>query len=490
MMLAKLKPKPTDEQCFILDQIRSSQSNLQINAFAGTGKSATLKMIDDLMPESLLSLYLVFNKRNAEEAIDSNEFRPLIETENRRPVRGTKIQTLNGCGHGIWAQKAQDKISLDKDKTKKLFYTHLQTFTKPSQDEAWEEWSNVKQGVELSKALGYLPEGNYPNAARLCTWSAVNDACDEPLSPLAKELVDEILLVSVKTAIKGFIDFNDQVYMPALFGGPFPRYPVGMVDETQDLSPVNHAMLDRLGFERLISVGDPAQTIYTFRGAKANGMADIRRRFAMSEADLSISFRCSQRIVEEARWRVPTFKWFNQGGVVEELSQIKLDEIREDSAIICRNNAPLFRLAIRLLSSGRNVRVHGSDMGPRLIAIMRKLGPEGMSQESTLSAIEDWEGERVEKGSKTAKDIADCMRVFVSYGPTLKHALLYIDSIFKQHGSIELLTGHKSKGLEWNRVYFLDQFLIGEDEQDLNLRYVIQTRAKQELYYINSREIQ
>ena len=110
MMLAKLKPKPTDEQCFILDQIRSSQSNLQINAFAGTGKSATLKMIDELMPESLLSLYLVFNKRNAEEAIDSNEFRPLIETENRRPVRGTKIQTLNGCGHGVWAQKAQDKI--------------------------------------------------------------------------------------------------------------------------------------------------------------------------------------------------------------------------------------------------------------------------------------------------------------------------------------------------------------------------------------------
>ena len=128
-------------------------------------------------------------------------------------------------------------------------------------------------------------------------------------------------------------------------------------------------------------------------------------------------------------------------------------------------------------------------MGPKITGIMRKLGPEDMTQDSTLSAIEDWEGERLEKGNKTAKDIADCMRVFASYGPTLKHALSYIDHLFEQEGTIELLTGHKAKGLEWDRVYFLDESLLGGDEQELNLRYVIMTRAKQELYLINSWDI-
>jgi superfamily I DNA/RNA helicase len=128
-------------------------------------------------------------------------------------------------------------------------------------------------------------------------------------------------------------------------------------------------------------------------------------------------------------------------------------------------------------------------MGPRIVTIMRKLGPEFMSQESLYSAIDDWEGEHLEKGSKTAHDVAECMRVFASTGPTLKHAIAYVDVIFEQEGTIELLTGHKAKGMEWNRVYFLDPFLIGKGEQEMNLRYVIMTRAKQELYMINTRDI-
>ena len=37
------------------------------------------------------------------------------------------------------------------------------------------------------------------------------------------------------------------------------------------------------------------------------------------------------------------------------------------STIICRNNAPLLRMAFRLISSGRSVNVLGSDLGPRLV---------------------------------------------------------------------------------------------------------------------------
>jgi hypothetical protein len=66
-----------------------------------------------------------------------------------------------------------------------------------------------------------------------------------------------VLTDSIRLAYEGQIDFDDQIYMPTLFGGTFPRFPLVMVDEAQDLSPLNHAMLEKLVTSRLIAVGDP-----------------------------------------------------------------------------------------------------------------------------------------------------------------------------------------------------------------------------------------
>jgi superfamily I DNA/RNA helicase len=53
-------------------------------------------------------------------------------------------------------------------------------------------------------------------------------------------------------------------------------------------------------------------------------------------------------------------------------------------------------------------------------------------------------------------------------------------------GRIKLMTGHRSKGLEYDRVFFLDQFLLKKEGQDPNVRYVIQTRARESLFYVES----
>jgi hypothetical protein len=218
-------------------------------------------------------------------------------------------------------------------------------------------------------------------------------------------------------------------------------------------------------------------------------MSALKAKFEMTECDLSISFRCPEKIVENARWRVPHFKWMKAGGKVERLREIEATSIGEGAAIICRNNAPLFRLAFELLAHKRSVSVAGSDIGPRITGIMRKLGGEDLSRGSLLSSIEDWRTERLAKSSTTANDIADCMKVFANFGATLGQAIAYVEHLFQQKGTIRLLTGHKAKGLEWGTVYHLDPWLIGDAEQELNLRYVIGTRAKQELYEINSKDI-
>jgi hypothetical protein len=401
----------------------------------------------------------------------------------------TSVRTLNGLGHRIWASACVSNLSLDPKKCQDLLREAIKPLSKPEKDEAYDSFWEIVGAIGLAKSLGYVPETKFRNAKRLIDSVAFFASLPEPLSPLAQELCDEVLLSSIRAAYAGSIDYNDQVYMPALFGGTYPRFPLVLVDEAQDLSPVNHEMLNHLSKSRIIAVGDPYQSIYGFRGAVQSGMSKLRDRFKMTEADLSVSFRCPSEIVRAAHWRVPHMKWIKEGGRVAKLHNPSAVSFIDGSAIICRNNAPLFAVALRLLSAGRSVSVSGSDVGPKIIGIMKRLGPETMKKEDLYAEIEAWKQDKLAKGSTTAIDIADCMRVFAGYGNDLGQAVSYAEHLFSQKGSIQLLTGHKAKGLEWQTVYHIDSWLLGQSEQELNLAYVIQTRAMVAYYEIESKEI-
>jgi len=270
-----------------------------------------------------------------------------------------------------------------------------------------------------------------------------------------------------------------------------------MADEVQDFSPINHLLCERITAPRLglpqgsrfMAVGDPWQSIYAFRGAYVGGMAILQERKKMTPAYLSVSFRCPEQVVRHVHWHVPKLRWSKPGGHVERLNELEISEIPDDAAIICRNNAPLLRLAFRLLARKRSVSLAGSEVGPRVIAIMEKLGAELTSKEDLQYLIEEWRNEKLEKGSTTADDIADCMRIFSDYGKTLGQAVDYAKHLFAQQGAITLITGHKAKGLEWDTVYHLDPWIIKSGDQEDNLRYVISTRAKQTLFEVDSKEI-
>ncbi len=481
---------PTPEQLNIVSALTKTRQHLLINAYAGTGKTATLKLVElaadeiDLRPV----LYLVFNKANAEKA----EFKPKARDDDkaRRMLGSTTVRTLNSFGHRIWMKTCASKVTLDAKKVQGLLSETIKELPKSYQKEASNVYWEVVQGVALAKAIGYVPERYFPNAKRLASADQLYSRLDEEPSPTCRELIDEILVASIKQSYKGLLDFNDQVYMPALFGGSYPRFPLVMVDEYQDLNPCNHAMLDKLfPHSRVVGVGDPWQSIYAFRGAQQGGMALAKAKNEMTELPLSVSFRCPRAIVEAARWRVPNFKWIKDGGHVERLDELHADNIPDSGVFICRNNAPLYRLGFRLLASGRSISISGSDIGPKLIATMRKLGPESLNRNQSRDVIEQWLAERQSKQSKTAVDMAECMMIFVEHGATLGQAISYAEHLFAQRGAIRMMTGHKSKGLEFDQVYWLDPWLCGDEEQDLNLRYVIGTRSADRLYLIDSERI-
>lgn len=463
---------PTDEQEAILAVAQTSE-HLQIRAYAGCGKTSTLALIDEALGKTP-RLCVAFNKPVAVEMAER-----LRET--------TDCRTMNSLGHRIWSSTITDRLVLNTRKTLDLFRQAITGKTKDDIKHLWDHYDEIKSAVDLAKAVGYIPKG-VPRADRTLIFADdfYRDWC-EPMSGLAQATVDDILRQSIKLAYSGNIDFNDQLYMPTLFGGTFPRYPVVMIDEAQDLSPINHMMVERLvGTRRLISVGDPFQSIYAFRGALTNGMDAQFCRFSMVARSLTVSFRCPRAIVENARWRAADFQWLRDGGAVATLRDLDLRTVPDGAVFICRNNAPLFRLAVRFLTVGRSVSVAGTDIGTKLVGILRRFGDESLSRAAVLSRIEEWESER---DGASARDMAECLRIFARLGSTLAEAISFAEDILRRQGPIYLTTGHKAKGLEWPIVYHLDPWLLKTDEQDQNLHYVIQTRSSDQYFTINSEDI-
>ena len=76
-----------------------------------------------------------------------------------------------------------------------------------------------------------------------------------------------------------------------------------VVDEFQDVSPIQSALLDLWlgGRDDLCVVGDPAQTIYSFAGANAAYLTDFGRRFARTTSvELVRNYRSTPQVIAAA----------------------------------------------------------------------------------------------------------------------------------------------------------------------------------------------
>lgn len=476
----------TEEQAAIIDAALTTKDNILINALAGAAKTSTLEFLCKYLPKEPI-LSIAFNKRIAEEM-------------GKRLPPNVKCATINSVGHRIWGAAIGPRLVVDKDKTYKIVKELVDSLPARQRGEAYEMFSDIMKLVGRAKSSGYLPDGIHPQVTRLFPasefWDLVEEQDDELL--WCRTLVDQALTTSIAQAYRGLVDFDDQIYMPTLFGGSFPQFPTVMVDEAQDLSRLNHAFLRKLARSaRLFAVGDQRQSIYAFRGALGSGMSKLQRDFNMKEMTLSISFRCPVKIVENARFHAPHMQWAPWAieGSITHLETWNARTVADNAAIICRNNAPLFSLAFKLLKQGRGVKLVGFDIGPALVKTLKKLGPETMSREHLHAAIDLWESEKLAKAKRgvgTIKDKAECLRVFADFGDTLGKACAYAEHLFATTGTIQLLSGHKAKGLEWDVVYHLDPHRIpspwsrGEEdfEQERNVRYVIETRAKRGLFLV------
>jgi len=475
--MTNVKHTPTAEQQAIIDAAKETKENLIVMALAGAAKTSTLVMIAEAVNEPMLCL--AFNKKIADEM------------KERLPPT-CQPMTLNSLGHRTWAACLGKRIILEKDKNFNILTNLVKELGKKEQELAYEEFADTLKLIEMGKSCGYIPTGHFKNAKRLMECEEFFGHIEDMPSALQEKLVREATLVSIKMALEGKIDFSDQIFMPTLFPAMFDTFPTTLIDEAQDLSALNHMTLRKLvGKRRLIAVGDPNQAIYGFRGAHEDSMTKLQEDFQMKPFTLSISFRCPKNVVKEAQWRAPHMKWADwaKDGEVKHLTEWAADTVPQHAAIICRNNAPLFSMAIKLLKNGRYPQIIGNDIGKYLLKVMKKFGKSDLPREQAIGMLSEWITEKEKKTRNKAKvwDQAACLRVFLDQGETLGDALAYAEHLFNSQGSIQLMTGHKSKGLEFDTVFVLDRELIKiEDGQEKNLLYVIQTRSKDKMYYVTS----
>src|SRR4029077_9873398 len=125
-------------------------------------------------------LYLVFNRKNADEA-------------SRRMLSTTTVRTFNSCGHRIWASSQSRNLSLDAKKSNAILRDIIDQAPADYRDALWGIYFEVLGGVRLAKSLGYVPDGVYPNAKRLINRTSFHNALEEAPDDLAADLIDTVL---------------------------------------------------------------------------------------------------------------------------------------------------------------------------------------------------------------------------------------------------------------------------------------------------------
>lgn len=506
---------PTPEQQAIIHAAVNDSHSIMINAYAGCAKTSTLSMLMQARTAASCpgdALYIVFNVRNKKEAEKAGQFPP-----------GMQVKTLNGLGHSAIGRALGRKLTVDDRKLGKLVTLVLRNAgTKDDGD----LWPQVRELVTSAMQAGLVPEkykhykGLVPDEE--ATWKGL---CEFTPNAVAIGLAREVLRQSVRMAFEGIISFDDQIYISTMFGGAFGQFGLVLVDEAQDLSPLQHLMVARSARDRIIAVGDQMQAIYGWRGASTSSMQDIRKlRSEWIDLPLRMTFRCPKNIVHRQRHHAVGFlahesnekgfffNFFHPDDTKEsnawsygDISDTDAWKVPDNAsvAILCRNNAPLLSLAFKLIRDGVSCVMAGRDIGKGLQALAKKLLPDPATpRKDCISTIRQWMDNETILAPEKEESISDrgeCLLAVmgqpaVQTAGQLSAALATLFA--RETGKVTLSSIHRAKGLEWDIVIHLDPWRIpskravkhGNPEelaQERNLQYVCETRTRRVLIEAN-----
>ena len=477
-----------------------------LEAVAGAGKTTTLLEAAIRMTGSVA--ILAYNKKIAVEIQDKLK---------SKGVDWKKAQagTVHSYGNSAY-RKAFPHAELDNDKVSNIIKEMI-----VDHDSLIYYTNGLAQLVSMAKqqALGVVKSAedakNWMDIIEHFDIFSRDDEDDTRPVPYRELIVLARKVFDRSNRMTNVIDFDDMVFLPVFHRVRFWQHDVIMVDEAQDTNPARRAlvraMLKKGG--RVIAVGDKHQAIYGFTGADSDALDLIRKDFNAVSLPLTTTYRCPKAVVQFAK------QWVNHIEAADSAPEGKVSSMQEaeflkkefvklpTDAILCRNTKPLIEMAFDLIRQRVACKVEGRDIG----AGLKKLATR-WKRVKTLNALEaklkdffareqtKLLAKNQEMVLQVVEDQVDTLKVIIDQCRSegkhdVSDLVAYIDSLFGDDvkGVLTLSTGHKSKGREWKRVFWLDRANTcpsrwarkdWQMEQENNLQYVIATRAMDELIEI------
>lgn len=337
---------------------------------------------------------------------------------------------------------------------------------------------------------------------------------------------------------RGVIDIND-VLLTALdqlerdsgFADAIRwRFRHVLVDEAQDLNPVQHRLVDalRAGADDLFLVGDPTQAIYGFNGADPALLVDVERRFPGVEIiRLPSNHRCTPQVVDvgahvvarsqqpiEVASTRPDGPAVTQHTAADEdaeanlvaelIAGLDVAHVRtNDVAVLTRTRALLQAIGIAIERHGVPVRRRPDASGTPLAAVIGEA-----SRLRSAHRLRAWAHDILDTPRASAdrasddphetaqRQVAAAALDFLREQPTADGAtfrswLVTTDRFGQTVDGVELLTFHAAKGREWHTVVLAgvetglvphrSASTVAGRAEEARLLYVAATRATDRL---------
>ena len=307
------------------------------------------------------------------------------------------------------------------------------------------------------------------------------------------------------------------------------QYKWFVVDEFQDVSPIQSALLDLWlgGRNEICVVGDPAQTIYSFAGAQASYLTDFPAKFpGTASVELVRNYRSTPQVIgaanellkgsgtnsvrlqaqrpagEELTWREASDEVAEANAVAERVSKLQASGTPlAEMAVLFRINAQSQAFEEALTARGLAYTVRGAarfferqEVRQALALLRGEVRAGEAASDGVLERVQavlggmGWTSTAPETRGQ-ARDRWESLHALVSQAaafveaevaPTLSGLVAELDRrAHEQHApaveGVTLATIHAAKGLEWDAV-----FLCGMQEGSMPITYADTPAAVEE----------
>ncbi len=492
---------PSKYQTAIYRTYENTNSNIFINATAGSGKSHSIReMLKKTSFFKLAKTLLVAFTRN------------IMEEQKDKVPFGVHVKTVHSLGFGVLNKNTYGKFKIIEDNGLKTFILAKQVIKNRFKGQK-NEYKLFNTYLFVIAQLYKMYRLNLSTCKREDLENLVNTYdievfCEEFFYEDTVTTINYIQEYNNKQLEEKMVDFTDMLWLPyqQVTRQYFPKFENIFIDEVQDINPLQRELLlkcrQRRG--RIIVVGDDKQGIYSFLGANLESLNYFKNMPNTVNLDLSVSYRLPKMIVELANDIFPnSVEYYEENPEGKIINDAKIEDIREGDMVLCRNNLPLIETFIELIVQGKNAMLLGKDFEKKLVSLINMVNSVDGLDNLLIQKENNLKEKEVKKPKQhkqyiVLKEKIDIIKLILNKTNYCFSELIDLFNIIfinnkSSESVVTLSTIHGAKGLEAKRVFWLKPSLIPSQHaktplalyQEKCLKFVCVTRVQEELYIIN-----